>query len=1276
MLRMRNIASVMATGLLAMSLLSCNNGKSPLTPSGAASLDPSTPLALGGFFGADVIEAPFGRFQLTLSEDGAQLEPARLASAQLGQHFNVDLTAAFTETFCRDCLQVTGFEKIATGVRVKLQIRHPFPLGDDEAPVSAMNRRDLWLSTVKGIVLLDGTSSWLDGDVTLNADRLSNADGYTRLLEAPAGFTATAFPYKLFGATPANLGIGNFDGTVGWSLNYDDPSGYLVLGNDQTATASYDIRLSPGEQVTWDLVLTGAYAVSAATKPDRLTPEHYMPAGAAPEPFLVRVTPSGALQAGNSASTVQLSIEALDWQQSSTLSVDPSFPNSTNRRGLAVSSRIAGAQLGIPAITGVNNQVLDVGSATGEGTLASPWRITTTLTNTLAVPAGTYTGIVKIIDERVPEGGTPPLGPVLFISKDLVTPYTPPTEFATYGIFQVTASGNPNCLSFNEFWTDDADAYTEKEPLYEVAASATELTSLLAQLTTSSVPIPPIDWLTQRVVVACTGFTSTDLGLRTVSIKEICPNAFGLNVTVRRGEPLSGCSGGPRPTAPYTLALVTTMQPEWSFSEEEFDTCGSNCNEIPFTWLDEADSVLLGGSYSDGPNAWLVKDQLTFNSVAGPFYGANPMPTIDFRTAAALVVTAGISSPQDGGRYAAVTQVCAGATEPTIEVTWEAGEYLSCTPSGEFPSCPFQIVTVPAPVATASFTQDIVDICNPGGNCDNEVPFTVLAQADIQNAATGGASYKHFDSATAFNAEWSRLFPEIAPPTVNFASQEAWILAFPERVGMGSERMEVSCISKDLATGELTVSVLHWQPLSPGCAPSNSFPSRLVTVFTTDKLGDPTPSVTFDIQPADICESGGCGGPVIDVLDKGNGAANWASGFGTDMAIFSPSTFQQVWRAVKGNSVPPPVVDFNTFAVLFTTTGWHNQGQELYSVRIDSGCDADNFSGMSVVDLIPVTCPPPLPVPTTPYEFVTIPRGSFGAPAYVFSRRQADVCDPGENCTPDFAEEIDAGDYPDNVSPSKFKGAAGNNGDYITLWNSFFTNAATRPPRPPVNFTQNDVLLSSSGFTPDGLDYRFRSSWEICVEPTSSYLRVNSFLGEPLTCEPGTGPSHPWSLILIPKGTAGYNITLQDETFDVCPPPEECLDFVELDSSVRSNWTGPESNYVLLADPDLDQRKADYRDVWSLVGGGNPPGIDDLKDDEAVIVLIYGYRTSHRGLHSIAMIDYCFNGMGLLNIGVERNTPLSGCNGIMVDTSPYAIYKAPLVSFDAMFDEETFDSCP
>lgn len=1274
--RMRHIGSAMATGLLAMSLLSCNNGKSPLTPTGVASLDPNTPLALGGYFGADVIEAPFGRFQLTLSEDAALLESARLASAQVGQHFNVDLTAAFTETFCRDCLQVTGFEKIGTGVRVKLQIRHPFPLADDEAPVSAMNRRDLWLSTVKGIVLLDGTSSWLDGHVTLNPNRLSNADGYTSLLEAPAGFTATAFPYKLFGATPANLGIGSFDGTVGWSLNYDDPSGYLVLGNNQTATASYDIRLSPGEQVTWDLVLTGAYAVSAATKPDRLTPEHYMPAGAAPEPFLVRVTPSGALQAGNASSTVQLSIEALDWQQSSSLSVDPNFPSSTNRRGLAVSSKISGANLGIPEITGVSTQDLDVSSATGQGTLASPWTLTTTLTNTLAVPAGTYTGIVKIIDERVPEGGTPPLGPVTFISKDLVTPYTPPSEFATYGIFQVSVSGNPNCLSFDEFWNSDADAYSNKEPLYEVAESDTELADLLGQLTTSTVPLPPIDWATQKVVVACTGSTPSDMDLRSVSIQDICPNAFGLVVTVRRGEPLSGCTGGPRPAAPYALALVTTGQPEWSFVEEQFDTCTSNCTEVPFDWVDAGDSVELGGAYAGGPNAWLVKDQLTFTTVAGPLYGPNPLPVIDFRNAAALVVTSGRSAPQDGRRYAQVTQVCEGPSDPSVLVTWEAGEYLSCTPAGNTPSSPFQIVTIPAPVATASFDQMIVDVCNPGGECEDSLPVTILAQADVTNAATGGASYKHFSSSADFNTEWSRLFPEIAPPAVNFPSNDAWIMAFPQRSGMGSERMEITCVSENPTTQEVIVKATHWQPLSPGCDPQNSFPSRLVTVFSTPKLSASAPDITFDVTPDDICNGGGCGGPILEVLDKGNGAAHWASGFGTDMAIFSASTFQQVWRSVKGNASTPPAVDFNTLTVLFTTTGWHNQGQELYGVRVESGCDADNFSGMQVADQIPVTCPPPLPVPTTPYEFVTVPKGTWNQPAYTFSRRQVDVCDPGENCIPEFAEEIDAGDYPDNVSVTQFKGTASSNGEFVTLWNSFFTNAGTRPPRPPVNFTANDVLLSSSGFTPDGEGFRFRSTYQICVESTSSYLRVESFLGEPMTCAPGTGPSHPWTLILIPKGTAGYNVTLQDDTFDVCPPPEDCFEFESLAQSDRSAWTDPKSNYVLLADPDLNQRKADYRTIWAELGPGDPPGINDLQDFEAVVVLIYGYRTSHRGLHSIEMGDYCLNGMGLLTIDVGRFTPLSGCNGIMVDTSPYSIYKAPIVSFDANFLEDTFDSCP
>lgn len=1276
MLRPHTLLALAALSVVTILAPGCGGKTAPNAPA-LTGLDSHTPLAWPITIADDVLQAPIGRFHLTVNSNGhGELTPARLAQAPIGMLFNVDLTEALTESFCRDCLSITGISKINGGVRVGLEVRHPFAIADDGLPPSAANRRDLWMSTVKGILLLDSSQSWFDGAVRLDAGRLMNADGYTSVFDLPIGLNANTFPYRVFGAAGANAGNGNFDGTAGWSLNYNDPEGYAVLANDQTRSANYDLRLAPGESVTFDVVLTAAYCVSASNRNERLIPSHFMPAGAPPEPWRVLVTPGGALEPGNPMSSTTLLFQALDWQQDPVLNVDPTFPNPLNRRGLAAASRIAEVSFSLPGLTGEPVTVVDISGATGAGTSTDPWSVSAPLFNSTSADEGLFVGVAKFLDERDPQGGDPPFGTTTFIQRDLVTPYDTVSEFATYAAFTVTVGATTGCVPFTEIWNSDADLYTSSEVLFEVVGDQTALLDLLAQLESRPVPLPPIDWATQQVLVASSGFAPFGLGERYIELLEICPSpALGWQFNLRRGDPLS-CPGGPRPSSPYIIALFDRLNPEYLMAFEQVDTCTTGCDPVPLNWLDSSDAFLLNG-YTGPIVEGVARNSTELMALAGPLYGNNPMPPVDFGAGPVIVVCSGFAPNDDGQRYASVLDVCVDTGINEARVTWELGEFLTCDPPPGGPSAPFSLVQMTPFTGVVSFDSLFTDVCKEPPPCDDPLQVTLLIEADVTSAADRPATAARITSIAQFAPLWGAYFPNIPMPIVNFTQSDVYLLALEQNTGSGGYRLQVNGVCRDTAGGTVTVNYTRYEPLSPFCPPIEAYPTCPVVVFMAPAAGATT-TILFEETLGDSCMTPMCAQPLDPPLSTGNAAADWTTPHPAIAVVRSQGMYNRVWQGLKGpeGGTPPPV-NFNTHIVVLATTGFHEDGAEVYGIKLDNACDEGAAATVQVRDIVPVTCPPPLPVATTPYILQAVPRGSgFEPSAYAFSFRQLDACEPGANCEPEFPEVLDTGDYPDNTKTDPFRGTASSDSEYTTLWNSFFTNPGTRPPAPAVDFQTHDVLLHSTGFTSAGAGERLLGTFQLCVDPLEEFLRITYFQGEHLTCEPTGDPTHPWEVLLIPKGAAGWTLDFDPFLFDMCFPEGECYDFEEIGRRTTSSYTSTDPLYLLLADKDFDQRKQDYQDAWALIGTGEPPGLRDLQEDEAVVVLIYGQRNSHLGLHSIALSDYCVNSFGLLEITVERSTPLSGCNGLPTVTSPYAIYKAPLVSDLGVFNEVEIDSCP
>ncbi|MEO7995369.1 MAG: hypothetical protein ABI743_13310, partial [bacterium] len=702
--------------------------------------------------------------------------------------------------------------------------------------------------------------------------------------------------------------------------------------------------------------------------------------------------------------------------------------------------------------------------------------------------------------------------------------------------------------------------------------------------------------------------------------------------------------------APYVIVTVPTINPEFVFFEDIYDTCGgSDC--IPDPWEEigsgnAAENGFFGKSFSV-----LATNTSDYLTAVGPILGGQPAPPVDFTSEWAIVVCGGFFDTDLGDRFTSIFNVCHDPLTFEVTVDWGHGEYDSCSPADGFQSAWYIIATMPQTGGSgaATFNENIIDVCISGG-CDSPLPVTQVVQADVRDNTSAPALTERYTGASAFATGWNTYFPEVPPPTINFANEDAYLIALDQNRGTGQNKIFVDSVCQDGASGALTVNWTHYMPLAPGgCTDPNSFPSRLVTVFTAPHQNGVSETV-FSESFADICFMPPCpGGGVPSIIETDNAAASWTTAQGLDMVCDTAPAFATLWSTLHPTGPPPPVIDFGLFSVIFTTSGFHPDGFGTWNTVVLDACGVTASAYATIREGTPINCPPPLPSPTTPYQLVQILKefGPLGGPtSYAFNRLEGSACESA-GCIPRPAEFLDGGSYPANTNPAKQLYPIGDSADLDAAWDAFFIEPSSQPPKPMLNWDNTDALLYSTGYTPTGALERQVFPDALCVDLAENYVRVDSSEFEPLTCPGSPEDSHPWALVAIPNGLAAGTIDPQFNVVDGCFSSEICTEFIELDHSFGSTYSSPDSKYLIFTDPDLAQRKRDYQGAWDLLGTGPAPGIDELTELDAVIVLIHGWRSSHRGLWDINMTSYCLDTFtGDTTVAMELKQPLSGCVGI------------------------------
>ena len=442
-------------GLLLMLMISwaigCSGTSEPITP-GTKTADlgnAEIPLMVSDF-NADGSPAggagPIGIFSVHIDTDTLNYEmtPVRTGASKDGLEV-LDVTNFMNSWPCRDCatlkqVGITGWDEL----NLLFGIRHPFPAPKFSEPISGLNRADVHLFNVEGMLVFNDSNiknfSYLNEKVSI-PPRLTNADGYSSYLDssldaAILNTPASIHPYKTFFVNYAN---GNFDPTSPYGFtSLLNPTGFMVMKQGSNIDQrEYFVRFNPGEDLDFLFVVQASWGVSSEDRNHRLTPVYQCPQfnKKAASYVEVEVTSNNLIE-NDITSSALMKIKFLD--------INYNAPVGTGLGDIRQQSKVEKIVVEISDIMldniVLNNPVPAGGDPRNE---ANPAYVEVEIKNTAAVTAGDYLGLVKVLDTYDPGQNVNPLldtkdgGAKVPVGTNPVTNLFAIPEFATYQTFML-----------------------------------------------------------------------------------------------------------------------------------------------------------------------------------------------------------------------------------------------------------------------------------------------------------------------------------------------------------------------------------------------------------------------------------------------------------------------------------------------------------------------------------------------------------------------------------------------------------------------------------------------------------------------------------------------------------------------------------------------------------------------------------------------------------------------------------------------------------------------
>ena len=376
--------------LCAILIAGCSQGsKNPAVPSnGNNNFDGAPVIGLtdtgDGFNAIGVL----GVYELTVNPSTMEvnLVPKRSSSA-IGDSYIISGAAYFTIAPCAGCLTVSSYSLGPDGALIiTFLASHPFDVGNPAEPPSGRNRNDLDIFDTAAVVVPNPggatPTAYTKTGASVYTGICANADGYTTEL---ANVTTDPAAYPFF-------------------LVVDDSTGtstYNKLGQGTASTFDIQLDLSGGAIPPFDIYLTFGYG-SSAKKAQRLTPKYYNPEFNQKAAWKIGVTPPTTPWLDNDAvGTKTVLVQVWDWQQNSVVSATVPYADETVTTTVFKESKVASVSVEIP---GMNSTLPTQTVATsGTGAPADPLVYTFAIANENLIAMGTYTGLAKVLDSRIPD---------------------------------------------------------------------------------------------------------------------------------------------------------------------------------------------------------------------------------------------------------------------------------------------------------------------------------------------------------------------------------------------------------------------------------------------------------------------------------------------------------------------------------------------------------------------------------------------------------------------------------------------------------------------------------------------------------------------------------------------------------------------------------------------------------------------------------------------------------------------------------------------------------
>ncbi len=397
-------------------VIGCSGGNSLVTPETQGDSLDSAPMAnLSNPTDISTSIGLMGAYEFTINPVDKSAELTLKRSSSIGESYLVSGLSYFTISPCGDCLIIKGLKWESWGIEVMFEARHPFDKGNIAEPPTAKNRLDLDVFDLSLVVVpLDGIpTNYPNLSTDIYNEICLNPDGYTSDLGTVAG-NQSAMPYYLV--------IDDSDtGTNTWNK--------FEMETSTTFNANFSSKTS---MFRFDLYLTMGYGWSA-TWEHRLEPQYFNPEFNKKSAWKVEASQLDYWLETDNTTEIDVEVRVYDWQIGA--AVDPLLLNPSS---VFASSEVSQISVEIPGMNTSGQGTAGNNSIGGTGTPNDPLIYHIPIANENLLPAGLYTGLVKVTDDRVPMA-VPPTGDRDFLVNTddggANLEYISLPEYATYQTF-------------------------------------------------------------------------------------------------------------------------------------------------------------------------------------------------------------------------------------------------------------------------------------------------------------------------------------------------------------------------------------------------------------------------------------------------------------------------------------------------------------------------------------------------------------------------------------------------------------------------------------------------------------------------------------------------------------------------------------------------------------------------------------------------------------------------------------------------------------------------